>query len=236
MSGDDRPIFHDEPQQPPSQIVHGVIRDTDDYEDGEELAGQHLPDWGCAGGEDLGGPRPWYNSLPYFVRGDLDGYIFVFSNNIATTLVGCSILGAIFKGASVSDDILWRRVMPGLGLSMLFGTSYYLIQALITAGRRGRQSMTAQPFGINTPGMFAWNSGIIGAVYFNELGRGASKNDAAEMAWSVGCVANLLSGVVNVLMSLIGPYINAAVPMVALLGSLASVGMAYLLTGMLQRR
>jgi len=166
-------------------------------------------------------------TLPLFVRGDIDGFFSVFSNNLATALSGAAMLRGM-----LGDDIVFRRMLPGLGAAMVFGCFYYSLQALLTAAKRGRADMTAQPFGINTPGMFAWNAGIIVLVY-NREGTGPQ---AAETAWGVATMANFISGIVNVSLAAVGPYINKAVPSVALLGSLASVGLAYLFTQTLQEQ
>mmetsp|Transcript_81406 Transcript_81406/g.170220 ORF Transcript_81406/g.170220 Transcript_81406/m.170220 type:complete len:589 (-) Transcript_81406:128-1894(-) len=161
----------------------------------------------------------WYRSLPLFVPGDVDAFAGLFSNNLATMLSGAQMLSSVLPA-----EIIYGRIVPGVGLSMLFGTFYYSLHGLITAAKTGQTKLCCLPFGINTPGVFAFNSGVIMAVYYAE-GGGAQ---AAETAWQVGVAANFVQGVVNVSLSPFGPHISKAVPMVALLGSISSVGIAWL--------
>mmetsp|Transcript_47573 Transcript_47573/g.101784 ORF Transcript_47573/g.101784 Transcript_47573/m.101784 type:complete len:582 (+) Transcript_47573:114-1859(+) len=161
----------------------------------------------------------WYRALPLFVPGDIDGFAGLFSNNLANMLVGAQMLSAILPA-----EIVFGRIIPGVGVSMFVGCTYYVIQALLTAKKHGRRDLCCLPFGISTPGLFAFNSGIIVAVFYAEGGG----DHAAELAWQVGVVSNFVQGMVNVSLSPFGPHISRAVPMVALLGSLSSVGLAWL--------
>uniref|UniRef100_A0A7S2IZF4 SLC26A/SulP transporter domain-containing protein n=1 Tax=Zooxanthella nutricula TaxID=1333877 RepID=A0A7S2IZF4_9DINO len=167
-------------------------------------------------------PRsPWYCSLPWLVRGDLDGFTAVFSNNLATMLAGAQMLQSILP-----DELVYGKIVPGVGVSLAFGCAWYTVMALVKAHRTGRTDLCALPFGLNTPGVFAFNTGIIMAVYYAE--GGAQNPDAPHVAWQVGVVANFVQGAIEMLLAPVGPYISSAVPMVALLGSLASVGLAWL--------
>lgn len=172
--------------------------------------------------------RPWYKALPYIVRGDLDAFIAVFSNNLATMLVGVGIIGN-----KIGEERTFDYVVPGVAVSMVFGCVWYAVQAQIKAAATGRTDLCAQPFGINTPGVFAFAYSVIFPVYFGaEPSMGHAK--AAELAWQVGVLGNFVQGVVEVALSLIGPSIARAVPMVALLGSLASIGLTFLFTNSFQ--
>mmetsp|Transcript_111050 Transcript_111050/g.358213 ORF Transcript_111050/g.358213 Transcript_111050/m.358213 type:complete len:557 (-) Transcript_111050:657-2327(-) len=168
---------------------------------------------------------PWYHSLPYFVAGDIDAFTGVFSNNLATMLAGAQMLTAVLP-----RDIIFDKIIPGVGISMLFGCLWYTFQALLKAAKTGRTDLCCIPFGINTPGLFAFNSGIIFAVYFAE-GR---TPEASVLAWKVGVASNFVQGLVEILLAPLGPQISKAVPMVALLGSLSSVGLAWLFANTLQ--
>lgn len=102
------------------------------------------------------GKKPWLSALPYFVGGDIDGFAAVFSNNLATMLAGCAML----TGPGVlPEDIVYGKIVPGVGISMAFGCVWYVLLTLKTASNLGRTDMCAIPFGINTPGVFAFNAG-----------------------------------------------------------------------------
>jgi len=162
-------------------------------------------------------PHAQAPSLQWFLKGDLDAYIAVFSNNLATMLVGMNLLSAYLP-----KELIYGRIAPGVAVAMLFGCVYYTIQAVLKAKHTGQSDLCAQPFGINTPGVFAFCFSIMGPVY-RETGD-------AHLAWKVGVLGNFLQGLFEVALSIIGPSIATAVPPVALLGSLASIGLALLFT------
>jgi len=158
------------------------------------------------------------------VRGDIDAFVSVFSNNLATLLVGATLLTSFIGPQAVYD-----HVVPGIAMSLCFGCVYYVIQAQLKSAKTGRLDLRAQPFGINTPGVFAFVASIIAPVYFAKGG----DEKAMKLAWHVGIVANFVQGVVEIALSIVGPWLAESIPMVALLGSLASIGIAYLYTGSL---
>jgi len=166
----------------------------------------------------------WYRSLPLLVKGDLDAYIYLLSNNVSTMLVG-----AQFLTTTIGHDRVYNYVIPGIGISMMLGNAYYVVQALFTASKTGRRDLCAQPFGINTPGLFTFNTSVILAVYTSKGGgRGGVQEEAArEIAWKVGVLANFVQGCIEIALSFFGPWIPRLVPEVALLGSLASIGFAF---------
>mmetsp|Transcript_51389 Transcript_51389/g.95011 ORF Transcript_51389/g.95011 Transcript_51389/m.95011 type:complete len:592 (-) Transcript_51389:136-1911(-) len=165
--------------------------------------------------------------LPLFVKGDVDAFIYLLSNNLSTMLVG-----AVFLKDKIGDERVYNYVIPGIGVSMLFGNAYYVMQALMTSAKQNRRDMCAQPFGINTPGLFTFNTSVILAVYTSKGGgrSGPEEEQARELAWKVGVLANFVQGCIEIFLSFIGPWIPRLVPEVALLGSLASVGFAFLFT------
>eukprot|EP00931_Biecheleriopsis_adriatica_P085294 TRINITY_DN5963_c0_g1_i2.p1 TRINITY_DN5963_c0_g1~~TRINITY_DN5963_c0_g1_i2.p1 ORF type:complete len:588 (-),score=107.05 TRINITY_DN5963_c0_g1_i2:193-1719(-) len=126
----------------------------------------------------------------------------------------------------LGQDIVYGKIFPGISVGMFVGCVFYVIQAQLKAAKTGRRDLMAQPFGINTPGMFAFNASIILPVY-------ATTNDK-ELAFHVGVLCNLLQGLLEIALIPVGPYIAKAIPLVALLGSLASIGIAFLFTEPLQ--
>lgn len=173
-------------------------------------------------------------SLPWFTKGDIDAFTAVASNNMATMLVTLQAL----LGVGFPPELVYGKISPGIGISMAFGSIFYMFQALYVARREGRRDLCAQPFGINTPGAFAFISSIILPVYYHKLeyidDKPTNTEEAAEFAWKVGVAANFVQGAVEVLCAIVGPQIQKGVPIVALLTSLASIGFSYLLTGPFQ--
>src|SRR5262249_28585616 len=86
--------------------------------------------------------------------------------------------------------------------------------------RTGRQDVTAMPFGIDTPTLFAMVFGVLGPV---KLATG----DAA-MAWKVGMVATLAIGLAKTALAFAGDWTRRVVPRAALLGSTAGAATLWL--------
>lgn len=167
--------------------------------------------------------RPWYSPLPWLTRYDFDGVAFVISQNLATMLVGATLLQKNIPWASASEanDIVFGQIMPGMGYALCLGNVYYVFQAQLHARATGRIDLCAQPFGISTPGMYAFFYNIIIAM----VASGSSPKDAL----SIACLSNFIQGIFEILASLVGPWIIKMVNMGALLTSLAGIGFAYLL-------
>mmetsp|Transcript_16279 Transcript_16279/g.24538 ORF Transcript_16279/g.24538 Transcript_16279/m.24538 type:complete len:587 (+) Transcript_16279:54-1814(+) len=176
--------------------------------------------------------RSLFFSLPWFQKGDLDAWVAVASNNMATMLICLQILLSV----GFPDEIVYGKIAPGVGISMAFGSIFYMIQAMIVARNSGRIDICSQPFGINTPGAFAFINSIILPVFFKKLqyddeGNPLNTAEAAKFAWKVGVAANFIQGIVEIAFAIIGPQIQTGIPLVALLTSLASIGFSFLLSG-----
>lgn len=81
----------------------------------------------------------------------------LFFDNLST------LLGALFAvqamenfgvDRSVIDDVVWGRLVPGVGVTLFIGNIYYSWQAIRLTNKHGRQ-YTAQPYGLNTPAAFS---------------------------------------------------------------------------------
>uniref|UniRef100_A0A6U0VLX7 Uncharacterized protein n=1 Tax=Pinguiococcus pyrenoidosus TaxID=172671 RepID=A0A6U0VLX7_9STRA len=164
-------------------------------------------------------------AYPLLTKGDADAFIALFSNNVATLLVMVSALRIVS-----TQDIIFNRVVPGVGLSMLFGNVYYAWMARRAAQRLQRVDVCAQPYGINTPGAFAFMFSIVYPAYYSHDG---THEERAEFAWRVAVACNLLCGVLAMGFAFVGPKVRELTPPVALMTSLASVGFAYLLLNQL---
>ena len=174
---------------------------------------------------------PWLGHIPFCSSGDLDAFAAVFSNNLATLLVGVGLIQE-----KVGRERIYAYVIPGCAAAMTFGNLYYIVQAILRSRATGRANLCAQPFGINTPGVFAFAFSIIYPVYYDAGGGNgdpSTEEAAQQLAWNVGVMANLVQGLLEVALSAIGPLIAGLVPMVALLGSLASIGITFLFTNSL---
>ena len=106
-------------------------------------------------------------------------------------------------------------MVPGTALGVLVGDLAYTWLALRLMRRTRRADVTAMPFGIDTPTLFAMVFGVLGPV---KLATGD-----ATLAWKVGMVATLAIGVAKTVLAFAGDWTRRVVPRAALLGSIAGV-------------
>lgn len=150
------------------------------------------------------------------------------------------------------NELIFAKSIPGLGITMVFGNIYYTYMGARLGRMEDRKGkVTALPYGINTPGAFAFVFGILGPATLaysskaqcnliptGEDGLVANQQeaelfakcwaDAATAGWSAGVVSNFLAGIISVALSFFGKYILNLTPAVALLTGLAGIGFAFL--------
>src|SRR5437867_12397662 len=81
--------------------------------------------------------------------------------------------------------------------------------------RTGRDDVTAMPFGIDAPTLFAMVFGVVGRV---KMATGD-----AMLAWKVGMGVTIAIGLVKTVLSFAGDFARRVVPRAALLGSIAGI-------------
>ena len=106
-------------------------------------------------------------------------------------------------------------MVPGTALGVLAGDLAYTWLALRLMKRTGRTDVTAMPFGIDTPTVFAMVFGVLGPVML-------TTRDPI-LAWKVGMATTVAIGVVKTLLAFAGDWARRVVPRAALLGSIAGV-------------
>jgi len=106
-------------------------------------------------------------------------------------------------------------MVPGTALGVLAGDLTYTWMALRLMKRTGRTDVTAMPFGIDTPTVFAMVFGVLGPVMV------ATKDPV--LAWKVGMATTVAIGVAKTLLAFAGDWTRRVVPRAALLGSIAGV-------------
>ena len=157
--------------------------------------------------------------LPWFTAGDVDGFFGLFFNGFPDLLL---IVGlAPVYGLPLA--FVTSHVLPGAAISILLGNLFYAWQARRLALRSGRSDVTAIPFGINTPTIFAYVFLIMGPIY--------ARTRDANLAWHAGIFASLLSGLVQTAGAWCTDWLRRYTPRAALLAPLAGLALAYLCLG-----
>ncbi len=106
-------------------------------------------------------------------------------------------------------------MVPGTALGVLIGDLAYTWLAVRLMRRTGREDVTAMPFGIDTPTLFAMVFGVLGPVKMT--------TGDAELAWKVGMGVTIAIGVAKTGLAFTGDWTRRVVPRAALLGSIAGI-------------
>lgn len=161
---------------------------------------------------------------PWFVKGDLDGFFGLAVDNLVQVIV---IVALCTQLCGFNHELVYHRVLPGIAVSLLIGNVYYALHARRVARRDGNMTCTALPYGINTPSVFAYILFILAPVYQRfsaELGQ----EKAGDLAWKMGLVACIGSGVIEFLGAIIGGLVRRVTPRAALLSALAAIGVIFI--------
>ena len=159
-------------------------------------------------------------AIPWFVRGDIDGFFGLFLDNLLQLMV-ISVLGGTICG--LPSTLINGRILPGAALSILVGNLFYAWQARRLARASGRNDVTALPYGINTPSVIAVIFLIMGPVY--------QDTKDPDQAWRAGLLACFLSGLMEVAGAFCGDWLRRHTPRAALLSALAGVAVTLIAMG-----
>ena len=169
-------------------------------------------------------------AMPWFVRGDVDGFFGLALDNFVQLLLIASSCGFVL---GFSADLLYGRILPGVAVSLLVGNFYYAWQARRLSGQTGRRDICALPYGINTVS-------LIGHVFLIMLpaklaATAAGAPEPGRIAWQAGLVATLASGLIECGGALIAEKVRKATPRAALLSTLSGIALTFISLGFLFR-
>jgi len=144
--------------------------------------------------------------------GDLNGFLGLALDNVTQLVILASLLIGVFKFPA---DLVLQRMVPGTALGVLAGDLAYTWLAVRLMRRTGRGDVTAMPFGIDTPTLFAMVFVVLGPVML-------ATGDPV-LAWQVGMAATVAIGVAKLGLAFGGDWARRVVPRAALLGSIAGI-------------
>lgn len=163
--------------------------------------------------------------------GDLNCFLNLLFN-VSGTTIGC--IGALISVLpEMSDeqqrDIVYKKVIGGMVPALAIGNVYYGWLAYRLMQSTGRRDVTVLPFGINTASAIAFIFDIIGVrAKQDEVLGGKTNADIVTDAWRVGCIANLVSGLVATVCGIVGGPLLTVAPKQSLMVALAGIGLTYL--------
>ena len=158
-------------------------------------------------------------SPKWFAPGDFEASLGLFFSGFPDLL----LIAGLAPLCGFSTDLVVTRILPGVAVSIFLGNLFYAWQAHQLALRSGRNDVTAIPFGVNTPTIFAYIFLIMLPVY--------ERTHDPHIVWQVGVIASFVSGLVQTAGAFCTDWMRRHVPRAALLCPLAGIAMAFLCLG-----
>jgi len=162
------------------------------------------------------------NRYRWFVLGDLNGFFGLMFDNLTVLSFLAGILIFVFKFPA---DIVYTRMFPGTAFGVLFGDLVYTWMAFRLSKKTGNFNVTAMPLGLDTPSTIGIALVVLGPAFIGLKAEGMSERDAAMMTWYLGMATMVFMGILKVVFSFMGKWVQRIVPQAGLLGSLAGIGL-----------
>ncbi len=153
---------------------------------------------------------------PFFVRGDFDGFIGLFIDNLVNLL----LITGLCISIGMPEKLVFWKILPATALSVLSGNIFYSYLARRLAKRENRNDVTALPYGVNTVSLFAFFSLIIAPIYI--------QTHDPELAWRAGVISCLISGLFEGIGAFVGEKFRQITPRAALLSTLAGIAIVFI--------
>ncbi len=158
----------------------------------------------------------------WFVLGDINGFFGLMFDNMTVLSFLAGILIFAFQFPA---EIVYKKMFPGTAFGVLFGDLVYTWMAFRLAKKAGNPTVTAMPLGLDTPSTIGIALAVLGPAFMGLKAKGLSETDAAMMTWYIGMATMVIIGIVKIIFSFIGRWVQKAVPQAGLLGSLAGIGL-----------
>jgi AGZA family xanthine/uracil permease-like MFS transporter len=168
--------------------------------------------------------------MPWFVRGDIDGFFGLALDNLVQLLVIVFLCGEVLD---FPKDLIYAQILPGVAVSLLVGNIYYAWQAKTLADATGRSDVCALPYGINTVTLFAFIFLVMLPAKLAAEAAGAA--NPAQIAWEAGLLACFCNGMIELLGAAVGERLRKLTPRAALLATLAGIALGFIAMGYLFR-
>ncbi len=157
--------------------------------------------------------------VPFLKREDTNGIVYVFAGNIG----GFVLVASMLLSFGWPEDLIFKRVIPGICVGLLVQGVYYAWMAYRLARKEGRSDVTALPSGLSTPVVFVYLFGVIVPLQFG-LGL------APEQVWMAATAACFLGGLIEAFGGIIGPFIRKLLPRAAMLATVAGIALVWMAT------
>nr|HRS15197.1 hypothetical protein [Thermoanaerobaculaceae bacterium] len=159
----------------------------------------------------------------WFALGDINGFFGLMFDNLT---VLSFLAGILVFGFGFPADIVYTKMFPGTAFGVMFGDLVYTWIAFRLARKAGNPHVTAMPLGLDTPSTIGIALVVLGPAFVSLKGKGMPVEEAAMMTWYIGMATMVMIGVIKLVLSFCGRWVQKMVPQAGLLGSLAGIGLA----------
>jgi AGZA family xanthine/uracil permease-like MFS transporter len=166
---------------------------------------------------------PGSGRIRWITSGDINGFFGLMVDNLTVMALMAGFLINIFKFPA---EIIYTKMLPGTAFGVLFGDLVYTWIAWRIAKRTGNPNVTAMPLGLDTPSSLGIVFTVLGPAFGAYKAGGMSDLDAANMTWYLGMATMVNIGVIKLIFSFAGKWLQRVVPQAGLLGSLSGIGLA----------
>lgn len=158
-----------------------------------------------------------------FVFGDLNGFFGLIFDNLT---VLAFLAGIMIFAFGYPADIVYTKMFPGTAFGVFVGDMIYAYMAIQLAKKTNNPNVTAMPLGLDTPSSIGIALTVLGPAFIGLKSTGMSEHDAAMMTWYIGMATMIMIGIIKLILSFFGNWVQKVVPQSGLLGSLAGIGLA----------
>jgi len=162
-------------------------------------------------------------SYQWFAIGDVNGFFGLMFDNVTVLSFLAGILVFAF---GFPADIVYTKMFPGTAFGVLFGDLIYTWMAFRLAKKTGNPRVTAMPLGLDTPSTIGIALVVLGPAFVSLKAQGMEPREAAMMTWYIGMATMVMIGIIKLVLSFCGRWVQKVVPQAGLLGSLAGVALA----------
>ena len=151
------------------------------------------------------------------IWGETTAFLALFLDNLGVFVFLSSILIFTFNFPA---QVVLTRMIPGTAMGVFFGDLVYTWLAIRLRSKTGRVDTTAMPLGLDTPSSIGMIYAVLGPAYI-------ATGDAI-LTWHIGMCTLFMIGIVKVITSFLGSWVQRIIPTAGLLGSIAGVGLLLL--------
>ena len=158
-------------------------------------------------------------------RGDLDAFFGLFLNNLIDILL---VTNLCLFALNFSAELVFQRVLPGLALGVLIGNLWFYLEAKKLTRLNPATRVCALPYGVNLLPIFLFTFYVMYPAQQFALSQGLSATQANQMAWLAGIAGCVLSGIAELLVAVVAPWLQKNLPPAAMLTALAAIGLLFI--------